>query len=288
MGCPCKDGKTRFLSHMPTAKRDVYYNDLRPLIIRAISVPTANDTETLERYMTEHSALPGPRMNTALVSAFADVMGQLVTQPDMPSVERIEALLDGWAALSLVTAPANDPREVLPSAAVMTYGQVAVMRPDWWDDEIAKLHKAASHRRWRVREMVAAALQRMLAANWERTYQVLVGWLSDDGPLVIRACTAAVAEPPLLVDKTRGDDALFIQAQAINWLTNLPPERRREEAVVVLRKALGYTLSVAIAATPKAGFALLDQLRTSADKDVQWIVRENLKKKRLKPYISEA
>lgn len=273
---------------MPTGKRDVYYSNLRPLIIRAISVSTAIDTETLEHYMTEHSALPGPRMNTALVSAFADVIGQLVTHPDMPPVERIEALLDSWAALSLATAPANDPREILPSAAAMTYGQVAVMRPDWWDDEVAKLHTAASHRHWRVREIVATALQRMLAANWERTYQVIVDWLSDDDPLVLRACAAAVAEPPLLKDKTRGDDALFIQAQAINWLTRLPPERRREEAVVVLRKALGYTLSVAIAATPKAGCAWLDQLRVSADKDVQWIVRENLKKKRLKPYISEA
>jgi hypothetical protein len=270
---------------MPTAKQDVYYSDLQPLIIRAISVPRTNDIETLERYMIERSALPGPRMNTALVSAFADVIGQLVTQPDMPPVERIEALLDGWAALSLATAPANDPLEILPSAAAMTYGQVAVMRPDWWDDEVAKLHTAASHRCWRVREMVAAALQRMLATNWERIYQVIVDWLSDDDPLVIRACAAAVAEPPLLKDKTRGDNALFIQAQAINWLTKLPPERRREEAVVVLRKALGYTLGVAIAATPEVGCALLDQLLASADKDVQWIVRENLKKKRLSNLI---
>jgi len=226
-------------------------------------------------------------MNIALASAFAGVTGRLVTQPDMPPVARLEALLDGWAALALVEAPANDPREILPSTAALTYGQVAVVRPDWWNDEVTKLHRAAAHPRWRVRELVAAALQRMLAADWQRTYQALTNWLLDDDPLVIRASAAAIAEPPLLKNKARGDDALFIQARAVEWLAHLPQDRRREEAVGVLRKALGYTLSVAIAATPEAGLALLVQLSVSADKDIQWIVRENLKKQRLKPYINE-
>src|SRR6266700_3757798 len=248
---------------MPSPRQDAYRSDLQQLINRALTtVSTSRSVEELEGYMTEHSALPGPRMNTALVGAFADVIGRLVTQPAMPPVERLEALLDGWAALSLAGAPANDPREILPSTAVLTYGQVAVARQGWWEDEVAKLRRAALHPCWRVREMVAAALQRMLAANWKRTYQVLTNWLLDDDPL-------------------------FIQARAVEWLARLPQERRREEAVSVLRKALGYTLSVAIAATPEAGLALLVQLSASADKDIQWIVRENLKKQRLKPYLYE-
>src|SRR5260221_574390 len=163
---------------------------------------------------------------------------------------------------------------------------VAVARQDWWEDEVAKLRRAALHPCWRVREMVAAALQRMLAANWKRTYQVLTNWLLDDDALVIRASAAAIAEPPLLKSKARGDDALFIQARAVEWLARLPQERRREEAVSVLRKALGYTLSVAIAATPEAGLALLVQLSASADKDIHGMLPENLKKQRLKPYIN--
>src|SRR3989442_1488173 len=262
---------------MPSPRQDPYRSDLQQLISRATTTAsTANSTEALEGYLTAHSALPGPRMNIALAGAFADVFGRLVTQPDMPPVERLEALLDGWAELSLAEAPANDPREILPSTAALTYGQVAVARPDWWTDEVTKLRRAASHPRWRVREMVAAALQRMLAADWRRTYQVLTNWLLDDDPLVIRASAAATAEPPLLKNKARGDDALFIQARAVEWLARLPQERRREEAIGVLRKALGYTLSVAIAATPEAGLALLVQLSVSADKDIQWIVRENL------------
>jgi len=273
---------------MPSPRQDAYRSDLQQLINRAMKpASTTRSVEELEGYMTKHSALPGPRMNTALVGAFADVIGRLVTQPAMPPVERLEAVLDGWAALSLAGAPANDPREILPSTAVLSYGQVAVARQDWWEDEVAKLRRAASHPGWRVREMVAAALQRMLAADWQRTYQVLTNWLLDDDALVIRASAAAIAEPPLLKSKARGDDALFIQARAVEWLARLPQERRREEAVSVLRKALGYTLSVAIAATPEAGLALLVQLSVSADKDIQWIVRENLKKQRLKPYLYE-
>ena len=273
---------------MPSTRQDPYRSELQQLISGAMTTaPTANSTGALEGYLIAHSALPGPRMNIALAGTFADVIGQLVTQPEMPLVEHLEALLDGWAALSLIEAPANDPREILPSTAALTYGQVAVARPDWWNDEVTKLQRAASHPRWRVREMVAAALQRMLAVDWQSAYQVLTNWLLDDDPLVIRACAAAIAEPPLLKNKVRGDNALFIQARAVEWLARQPQESRREEAVSVLRKALGYTLSVAIAATPEAGLALLVQLSVSADKDIQWIVRENLKKQRLKSYINE-
>ena len=115
-------------------------------------------------------------MNLELVATFADVVGEIVAEPE-PPVERIEALLDGWAALSLDAAPVNDPREILPAAAALSYGQAAVSRPDWWDGELAKLRKGASDPRWRVHEMVAAALQRMLEADWERAFAAIANWV---------------------------------------------------------------------------------------------------------------
>jgi hypothetical protein len=158
---------------------------------------------------------------------------------------------------------------------------VAVARPDWWEDEVGKLLKAASNPRWRVREIVAMALQRMLKADWDRAYQVLVRWLATDDSLVIRAVVAAIAEPPILTDEVRGEAALTLQVEAIKWFEKLPGERRREENVQVLRKTLGYTLSVAIAAAPEPGLKYLRELSGSTDKYIQWIVRENLKKNRL-------
>ena len=48
-----------------------------------------------------------------------------------------------------------------------------------------------------------------------------------------------------------------------------------------MRKALGYTLSVAVVPVPDAGFAFMTRLAGLPDKDAKWIVRENLKKARL-------
>ncbi len=238
------------------------------------------DAALLEAYLCEHSGLPGPRMNLALAAAFAETVGGVVGEPN-PPVEQLEALLDGWAACSLAEAPVNDPREILPATALLTYGQVAVARPDWWSDEIGKLRRGAANERWRARELVAAALQRMLAADWPRTCDALTGWARADDPLVVRAAVAAVAEPPLLSSVERVREALAILTLALDTLTALPAEQRRAEPARVLRQALGYAVSVATAAAPDEGFALLTRLAQSGDADLRWITRENLKKGRL-------
>ncbi|HMA35129.1 MAG TPA: hypothetical protein VKY74_11710 [Chloroflexia bacterium] len=264
---------------MPT-KSAPYAADLPPLLAAALQ---ADAPDRLVAYLIAGSGLPGPRLNLALTGAFADAVGAVVATPD-PPVARLEALLDGWAALSPAVAPGDAPRAILPCAAVLAYGQVAVVRPDWWPDEIAKLQRAAADSRWRVREIVALALQRLLAADWPRTLAALDGWLATDHPLVVRAAAAAVAEPPLLRDPDRGAAAVALQARATHWLAQLPPAPRRSEPGRVLRQALGYTVSVATVAAPAAGFALLETLATAGDPDLQWIVRENLKKGRLAPW----
>jgi hypothetical protein len=245
-----------------------------------LSALQQGDREPLEHYLAEHSNLPGPRGNLELLNAFADAVGAVITQPD-PPVEQLEDLLDGWAALDVAV---SEPRVMLPCAAVLAYGQAGASRPDWWDGEIAKIHSAAADSRWRVREMVAAALQRMLAADWKRAYSALVEWVSEDDPLVIRAAAAGVAEPPLLHEPTHAENTLAIQQRAVEKLAQFPPESRRDENVRTLRQALGYTVSVAVAAAPDAGFRLLERLAASGDSDVRWVVRENLKKNRLKPW----
>lgn len=276
-----------------SSKTASYSNDLRALLAQALQT---GDQVPLENYLTGHSNLPGPRGNLELINAFASVVGEVVTQP-APPVEQLEALLDGWANLPLEAAPVNHPREILPAAAVAAYGQVAAVRPDWWEDEVTKLRRAAANPRWRVREIVAQALQRMLAADWSRAYEVLLSWvpksaadLADFDPLVVRAVVAAIAEPPLLTNQERAYDATYIHALAMGGFVNLPKERRKEENFRILRQALGYTLSVAVAAELKwaeNGIGLLRMFIHSPDEDIQWIIRENLKKNRLKPWLAK-
>ena len=54
-----------------------------------------------------------------------------------------------------------------------------------WDDEIGKLRRAATDPRRRVREVVALALQRLLAADRDRTAAALAQWAGDGDPLVV-------------------------------------------------------------------------------------------------------
>lgn len=58
-------------------------------------------------------------------------------------------------------------------------------------------------------------------------------------------------------------------------------EERRRDDFRVLRQALGYCWSVAVAALPEEGQAALEKWFSSDDADVRWIMRENLRKQRL-------
>jgi hypothetical protein len=220
-------------------------------------------------------------MNLKVLAAFSAAVGLLVTQPDLPDpqVEALEALLDGWAALGEDEAPGDQPEAILPCAAVAADGAVGVARPDWIDDELAKLRRAAADERWRVREVVAQSLQRLLAHDWSYVVWELADWAADDDPLVVRGAAAAVAEPPLLREASRAADAHGIQRVAV--------DRFRSDASGggsdrTLRRALGFTLSVTTAAT--GDFALLHELAGSGDADLVWIATQNAKKARLKTH----
>ena len=62
---------------------------------------------------------------------------------------------------------------------------------------------------------------------------------------------------------------------------------RREDAYRTLRQAMGYCWSVAIAADPVDGLLAFTRWRRVADPDVEWVVRENLRKARLTAVLGE-
>ena len=79
--------------------------------------------------------------------------------------------------------------------------------------------------------------------------------------------------------------ALEVQRRAAHRLHAVPAAQRRTEPVRVLRQALGFTIGVAVAAT--GDFTLLRELAESGDADLEWVVRENLKKSRLSAWPDE-
>jgi hypothetical protein len=142
------------------------------------------------------------------------------------------------------------------------------------------LRALASDPRWRVREGVAMALQRLGDTNMPTLWALVQDWVAGP-PLVQRAVAAGICEPRLL--GTPEDAARALQAldRITASVAGADARTRRTEQFRVLRQGLGYCWSVAIAASPAEGFRLLERWAATPDKDMRWMVRENLKKARL-------
>jgi hypothetical protein len=125
--------------------------------------------------------------------------------------------------------------------------------------------------RWRVREAVVLGLQRR---DWETLAAEMERW-AEGSAYEQRAAVATLCEPPLLRVPDRAERVLRLLEDVTERYD------RRDDPGDVLRKALGYGWSVAVAAAPEAGLPRFERLRASADPDVRWIVRENLRKARL-------
>lgn len=217
----------------------------------------ADDLDTLppERwpaYLTERSGLPGPRANLPLAIAAAR----------RASEDAIAALLsDGGEFPVMCAAAARARRSAVPA------------------EEHAARALAADDR-WRVREGVAIGLQLRAEEEPAPVAALVLEWVGDTDPLVQRAAIAAICEPRLLRTPEMAAAALDACRRATDHLAALPTDRRTAPSARTLRQALGYCWSVAVAADPARGIPAFQSL-DSGDPDVAWIVKENLRKKRL-------
>jgi hypothetical protein len=143
---------------------------------------------------------------------------------------------------------------------------------------LKKLRKFSSDDRWRIREAVAIALQRIGDVNMGFLVREMKEW-STGNHLEKRAAIAALCEPRLLNSDKVAIPVLSILDEVTSSFVK--SEDRRSEAFEVLRKALAYCWSIAVAACPQEGKRLIEKWIGSKDKDVMWVLRENLKKKRL-------
>lgn len=122
-------------------------------------------------------------------------------------------------------------------------------------------------------------LHRLIAARRQETLNALEQWAAEGSPLEMRAAAAGVAEPTLLENGETVQAALELHEIILGRILEI--EDRKSDEFKALRKGLGYTLSLVVQALPEAGFQLMHDLVATQDKDVLWIVKENLKKSRL-------
>jgi hypothetical protein len=235
------------------------------------------DSGKITGYLLANSNLPGPRGNLELAAAFAEVVEELFAE----APERLWRFCLQLTAISADEAPANDPKEFLPFCGACALGALGAVSSARYQEALARLRELATDPRWRMREGVAMGLQNLLEKQSEKTLTELEGWIATGDWLTMRAVAAGVAEPPLLREKQTAARALALHQQIFRQV--LSDKERKSGQFKSLKKGLGYTLSVVVAAIPVEGFAYMEQLIESRkqDKDIRWILKENLKKNRL-------
>ena len=255
-------------------KRDVHKQDLAALFD---AFEATGDIKELTTYLVSNSNLPGPRGNLELAYAFGDVIGKQAGQGT--SLESIWTLCKDLTKISAAEAPVGDPREFLPFCGTVGLGSIGAANAEYTETALEILRDLARDPRWRMREAVCIGLQRLIAVQSRQTLAALKTWVAGGDLLEMRAAAAGVAEPALLVDRATATVALELHRGILDRV--LKTDDRRSDAFRTLRKGLGYTLSVVVCAVPQEGFAYLGQLAGIDDRDVHWILSQNLKKNRL-------
>jgi hypothetical protein len=187
------------------------------------------------------------------------------------------------AATSITKAPVNSAKEFLPFCATLALGALygnGLPRPRR-RAALAALTAATSDGRWRMREAAAMGLQLVGERDIAAMQGIVALWLADGTWLTLRAVAAGLAHPPILKDPDVALYALETAATLVAALTRAGAKDRKEEQFKILRQGLGYSISVFAAASPGEGFALLRKCAAVSDPDLAWVVKENLKKKRI-------
>jgi len=214
-----------------------------------------------QTYLMQKSGLPGPRGNLELAQVVAD--------------EGNRATFESFLLYTPEKAPVNTPQEYLAFCGVVGLGRLLA------DGDLTlfdRLRVYASDPRWRMREGVAMALQRLGKKNMGLLIKEMEHW-STGNWLEKRAAAAALAEPALLHNE---EDAVATLAILDTITTSMQGAAgTKDEAFKALQKGMSYCWSVAVAAAPVAGKRLMEKWLACSDPIILRIMQENIKKNRL-------
>ncbi len=213
-----------------------------------------------EEYLMSESNLPGPRGNLELVAAVV-----------------AEGTPDRFEKLRMYTAdraPENTPESFLCVCGVAGLGKLLAEGQFAY---LPELRRYASDPRWRTREAVVMALEKLGRADMDRLLEEMNVW--GRGTLLERRAAVAGLCQPEILDEENVLGVLEVLGMVTASLLN-EPDRKCSE-FKTLRKALGYCWSVAVIFRPEIGKAAFEKWFDSPDPDIRWVVKENLRKKRL-------
>jgi hypothetical protein len=242
-----------------------------------IMLRSRSDRKALFSLLEKNSGLPGPRANLELGYSFARAMASMNLQ------EWQWEMILGMASISPSKAPPNTAREYLTFCGLVALGALcaAGLPRARRRAALAAIRAAASDPRWRTREACAMALQLIGEGDVSVLRQIVEDWLPGASLLEKRAIVAGLAHPPILGDKPFALYCLEVSESILQALSRVDARERRGDDFRVLRQGLGYAISVFVEKAPEEGFRLLRKAAVVQDPDVQRVVKENLKKKRI-------
>ena len=214
-----------------------------------------------DEFLLQESGLPGPRGNIELAHAVAQ--------------EGNRARFERYLAFGPKQASVNSPHEFLAFCGVLGLGQLLAQGQL---EVVETLRLYASDPRWRTREAVAQALQLWGDADIDAMLQEMEIW-SQGNLLEQRAAAAGPCEPRLLGQPAHAEQVLQILDTTTRSLQE--SQARKSWEYKALRKGLAYCWSVAVAAYPEIGKRAIEPWFAANDRDVRWVMKQNLKKKRL-------
>ena len=208
-------------------------------------------------FLFKQSGLPGPRGNLELAHAVAQ--------------EGSRRQFDHFLTYH---ADENTPEVFIVFCGVMGLGKLAADQPELFNC----LREYASDPRWRIREAVATGLQLAGDQDMGLLVREMKKWIKGNW-YEKRAAAAALAEPRLLKQPKHAKQVLQIMDKITASMET--DDNVKDESYKVLRKGMAYCWSVAVAALPDEGKPMMESWLDSEDKDIRWIMKENLKKNRL-------
>jgi hypothetical protein len=213
-----------------------------------------------DTYLLAESGLPGPRGNLELAAAVAEVGDEI----------RFMHLIDAYIAQEFDTA-----NEFLPFCGLVGLGSLLAEENR---KMLPLLRRFANDSHWRLREASAIALQSWGKKDMKALLDEMAIW-SKGTLLEQRAAAAAMCEPALLKQPEHVERVLGFLDDITNGLRH--NSNRKSEEFRVIRKGLAYCWSVAVVALPEKGRPFMEKWMLCPDKDIRWIMKENLKKNRL-------
>lgn len=214
-----------------------------------------------DSFLQAESGLPGPRGNLELAQAFAEIGN--------------EPLIKKYVSIKPEEAPENTPNVFLTFCGVVGLGTLISRGKK---EYLPQLRGFASDPRWRIREAVAMALQRVGDVDIDLALRE-VKELRRGNFLEKRAAAAALCEPRLLKSEGTASAVLEMLDDITSSIVGF--QDKDDETFDVLKKGLAYCWSVAVVACPDKGKKLMEKWMRSEDKNIVWIMKENLKKNRL-------